>query len=59
MTYDWEKGSFPGDLKIAGVTPVFKGGERYKLGNYRPIPCSHNFPKFLSVLCIMTFTNIN
>ena len=32
-----EKGIFPSDLKTARVTPVFKGGDRSKLGHYRPI----------------------
>ena len=33
---------FPDKLKIARVTSLFKGGENYELGNYRPIsvlPC--------------------
>ena len=37
-----EKEIFPDDLKIARVTPVFKGGDSSKLGNYRPtsvLPC--------------------
>ena len=37
-----EKGVFPDDLKIARVTSLFKGGDHFKLGNYRPIsllPC--------------------
>ena len=28
---------FPDDLKISRFNPVFKGGDRSKLGNYRPI----------------------
>ena len=37
-----EKGVFLDDLKITRVTPVFKGGDRSKLGNYRVrsvLPC--------------------
>ena len=37
-----EKKIFPDDLKIARFNPVFIGGDRSKLGNYRPIsvlPC--------------------
>ena len=36
------KGICPDDLKIARVTPVFKGGDDKELGNYRPrsvLPC--------------------
>ena len=44
-----EKRIFPGDLKISRFNPVFMGGDRSKLVNYRPIsvlPCL----KYLSVL---------
>ena len=44
-----EKRIFPGDLKISRFNPVFIGGDRSKLVNYRPIsvlPCL----KYLSVL---------
>ena len=29
--------TFPDDLKVAGVTPIFKNGERNDLQNDRPI----------------------
>ena len=29
--------AFPDDLKMAKVTPAFKGGDRDDVGNYRPI----------------------
>ena len=50
LTFDFslEKIIFPDDLKIAGSNPVFKGGDRFKLGNYRPIsvlPCFSNIPE--------------
>ena len=35
-------GIFPDELKIASVTPMFKGGENQNLENYRPksvLPC--------------------
>ena len=41
------KGIFPDDLKIARVTPVFKGGDEKDLGNYRPISVLHCFSKIL------------
>ena len=39
---------FPDGLKIARCNPVFEGGNRSKLGNYRPIsvlPCFSNIPE--------------
>ena len=42
-----EKGTIPDDLKIARVTPAFKGGDRSTLGNYRPISELRCFPKIL------------
>ena len=41
------KGIFPDDLKIARVTPVFKGGDKKDLGNYRPISVLPCFSKIL------------
>ena len=41
---------FPDDLKIARFNPVFKGGDRSKLGNYRPIsvlPCQHTWAYYV------------
>ena len=32
-----KRGTFPDCLKIAKITPVFKGGNKNDLGNYRPI----------------------
>ena len=33
----FKQGKFPNCLKIARITPVFKGGNKNELGNYRPI----------------------
>ena len=52
-----EKIIFPDDLKIARFNPVFKGGDRSQLGNYRPISVLSCFSTYLSVLYIMAFTN--
>ena len=41
------KGICPDDLKIARVTPIFKGGDDKKLGNYRPISVLPCFSKIL------------
>ena len=42
-----QTGIFPDKIKIARVTPLFKGGENYELGNYRPIPMLPCFSKIL------------
>ena len=42
-----QTGIFPGKLKIARITPLFKGGENYELGNYRPISVLPCFSKIL------------
>ena len=51
-----EKRNFHDDLKIARFNFFFIDDDRSKLGNYRPVsifPCL----KYLSVLCIIAFTN--
>ena len=42
-----QKGSFPDELKIAKVTPVFKADDVNELGNYRPISSVLCFSKIL------------
>ena len=42
-----QTGIFPEKLKIARITPLFKGGENYELGNYRPISLLPCFSKIL------------
>ena len=38
---------FPDKLKIARVTPLFRGGKNYELGNYKPISVLLCFSKIL------------
>ena len=42
-----EKGVFPNALKIARVTPLFKGGDPSDMSNYRPISVLPCFSKIL------------
>ena len=42
-----QTGIFQDKLKIARVTPLFKGGENYELGNYKPISVLPCFSKIL------------
>ena len=42
-----QKGSFPDELKVAKVTPVFKADDVNELGNYRPISVLPCFSKIL------------
>ena len=42
-----QTGVFPEEMKIARITPIFKGGEVFDLGNYRPISISSCFSKIL------------
>ena len=46
----FEKGIFPDRMKIAKVTPVFKGGDSADLNNYRPISVLPCFSKILERL---------
>ena len=40
-------GSFPNDMKLAKIIPVFKSGDRLKKFNFRPISFYPNFQKYL------------
>nr|CAI5839596.1 unnamed protein product [Callosobruchus analis] len=40
-----QKGKIPSQWKESVVTPIYKSGDRNKLGNYRPISLINNFAK--------------
>lgn len=42
-----ENCTFPENLKIAIVTPLYKGGDHKYVNNYRPISILNNFSKIL------------
>ena len=53
---------FPDKLKIARVTRLFKGGENYELGNYRPISVLPCFSKILEKIiynCLYNYLTDN
>ena len=39
--------SFPNDMKLAKIIPIFKSGDRFKFSNYRPISLLSQFSKIL------------
>ena len=45
-----EKGVFPGDLKMAKVTPIYKASDNSDISNYRLISVLPCFPKILERL---------
>ena len=45
-----EKGVFPGDLKMAKVTPIYKASGNSDISNYRLISVLPSFPKILERL---------
>ena len=48
----FESGTFPEELKLAKVIPIFKSGDKQDISNYRPIQYYHSFLKFLRKPCI-------
>ena len=53
-----QSGVFPEEMKIARVTPIFKGGEVFDLRNYRSISVLCNFSKILEKLMYNCLYNI-
>ena len=43
----FSKGIFPDELKIAGITPMSKGGDDKEIGNYKSISVLPRFSKIL------------
>ena len=53
-------GIFPDGLKIGKVTPIYKGGNKHNIGNYRPITVLSTFSKVFEKLIyyrLITFIN--
>ena len=59
LTENWY---FPDKLKIAKITPIFKGGEQTELGNYRPIsilPCISTLLERIMYNCLYEYLSSN
>ena len=52
-----EQGYFPDDLKVGCITPIFKGGERDKINNYRPICSLSPLSKIIEKVIANRMTN--
>ena len=53
-----QSGVFREEMKIAGVNPIFKGGQVFDLGKIVRFLLYVAFLKFSRKLCIIIFTNI-
>jgi len=52
-------GTFPYEMKIAKVMPLFKGGKRELVSNYRPISLLSTFSKIFEKLVCSALTAIS
>lgn len=50
-------GIFPNQLKIAVIKPLFKGGEKSEMNNYRPISLLSGFSKIFEIAMSTRITN--
>ena len=48
----FRKGTFPTELKLARVVPIFKSGDSAVLCNYRPISILSFLQKYLRKYCL-------
>ncbi|XP_065654753.1 uncharacterized protein LOC136081371 [Hydra vulgaris] len=55
--YSINQGIFPDQLKIAKITPIFKGGEPSNVSNYRPISILSVFSKILERIFFNRISN--
>ena len=51
-------GSFPSDMKLAKIIPVFKSGDRFQFFYYRPISLFPNFLKYLKKIFHKRLTSL-
>ena len=52
-----EQGYFPDNLKVGCITPIFKGGEKDKINNYRPICSLSPLSKIIEKVIANRMTN--
>lgn len=58
VNISFEKGLFPDHCKIAKVVPIFKGGDKLNINNYRPISLLNTLSKIIEKLAkirLMTY----
>ena len=50
-------GVFPDHMKLATITPIFKGGSKLDVSNYRPVSVLPTISKVLEKLMLTRLTN--
>ena len=52
-----EQGYFPDNLKVGCITPIFKGGDKNKINNYRPVCSLSPLSKIIEKVIANRMTN--
>ena len=57
LNFAFTKGIFPGNCKIARITPIYKSGAKEEMNNYRPISILTCFSKIKEKILFVRFGN--